>query len=397
MFKLFRLKSAEYPIFLLWLLIASLYIRPYNGIMQPFYEYGNYCVFLYSVYMVVNKWKNSSETIKVVHGLLVLGVLFLIVSRLLNGYGYDNKYSSLYIFDLTLINLFTYGIIDNTWPKLKGFSLLLFIYICVNLATIILYPGGLYGTDIYSENWYLGYKNVMVRTILPGVTINTLCSIHDFGKLCIKDYVLMFVAIYSVYLVDSSTSIAMLYIFILGVLIWRIKGLILRPSLFKCFVIVSAISIAFTFFSFQEYLGSLIDGLFDKDTTFTGRTFVWAFTLIRLIESPIIGFGWHTADEWRGVLGFYDMPGFDMGFSHPHNYILYVLLQGGLLYMLLIIYIFRYLSKKCVEYNAEIYFLTLMYLAFFIEGITESLIGAIFFMPLLGLYANFITNTKLKK
>ena len=45
MFKLFRLKSAEYPIFLLWLLIASLYIRPYNGIMQPFYEYGNYCVF----------------------------------------------------------------------------------------------------------------------------------------------------------------------------------------------------------------------------------------------------------------------------------------------------------------------------------------------------------------
>ena len=207
----------------------------------------------------------------------------------------------------------------------------------------------------------------------------------------------MFVAIYSVYLVDSSTSIAMLYIFILGVLIWRIKGLIFRPSLFKCFVIVSAISIAFTFFSFQEYLGSLIDGLFDKDTTFTGRTFVWAFTLIRLIESPIIGFGWHTADEWRGVLGFYDMPGFDMGFSHPHNYILYVLLQGGLLYMLLIIYIFRYLSKKCVEYNAEIYFLTLMYLAFFIEGITESLTGAIFFMPLLGLYANFITNTKLKK
>lgn len=397
MFKLFKLRSTEYPIFFLWLLIASLYIRPYNGIMQFFYEYGNYCVFLYSVFIVVDKWKKTNETLKVVHALLVFGVLYLIVSRLLNGYGYDNKYSSLYIYDLTLINLFTYGIIDNTWAKLKSFSFLLYIYVCINLATIILYPEGLYGTDVYSHNWYLGYKNVMIRTILPGVTLNTLCSIHDFGKLCIKDYVLMVVSIYSVYLVDSSTSIAMLYIFILGVLIWRIKGLILRPSLFKCFVIVSAISIAFTFFSFQEYLASLIDGLFDKDTTFTGRTFVWAFTLIRLIESPIIGFGWHTADEWRSVLGFYDMPGFDMGFSHPHNYILYVLLQGGLLYMLLIIYIFRYLSKKCIEYNAEIYFLTLMYLAFFIEGITESLTGAIFFMPLLGLYANFITNTKLKK
>lgn len=364
--------------------------------MQPFYEYGNYCVFLYSVYMVVDKWKKTNEALKVVHALLVFGVLYLIVSRLLNGYGYDNKYSSLYIYDLTLINLFTYGIIDNTWAKLKSFSFLLYIYVCINLATIILYPEGLYGTDVYSQNWYLGYKNVMIRTILPGVTLNTLCSIHDFGKLCIKDYVLMFVSIYSVYLVGSSTSIAMLCIFILGVLIWHIKGLILRPLIFKCFVIVSAISIAFTIFSFQEYLAPLIDGLFDKDTTFTGRTFVWAFTLIRLLDSPIIGFGWHTADEWRNVLGFYDMSGFDMGFSHPHNYILYVLLQGGLLYMLLIIYIFYYLSKKCKVYNAEIYFLTLMYLAFFIEGITESLTGAIFFMPLLGLYANFISNTKLK-
>ena len=388
MFKLFKLKATEYPIFILWVLIASLYIRPYNSIMAPFYVYGNYGVFLYSSYVVLKKWNCANLVFKIIYSVLIFGVLYLILSRLLNGFGYDNKYSAIYLYDIALINIFSFGLIENMWVKLKAFSFLLLLYICINFITIILYPDGLYETDVYSTNWYLGYKNVMVRTILPGIVLNMLCSIHDFGKLNIKDILLSFISLYSVYLVDSSTSIFILGIFIAGVLIWQFKKTIPSITLFKVFGVATCVSIAFTMFSFQSYLSSLIETLFEKDATFTGRTYVWAFTLVRLLDSPFIGFGWHSADEWRSVLGFYDI-GFEMGFSHPHNFILYMLLQGGVIYLVLFIFLCFYISKHCNRNTSYYYVLTIMYLAFFVEGITESLTGAIFLMPLFGLYANF--------
>lgn len=393
MFKLFKLKAVEYPIFILWVLIASLYIRPYNGIMAPFYEYGNYCVFLYSSYVVLKKWNCANLVFKIIYSVLIFGIIYLVLSRLLNGYGYDNKYSSRYLYDLALINIFSFGLIDNMWVKLKAFSFLLLLYICINFMTIILYPDGLYETDLYPTNWYLGFKNAMVRTILPGIALNMLCSIHDFGKLKIKDIFLTFISLYSVYLVDSSTSIFILGVFIAGVLIWCFKKTIPSITLFKAFWVIACVSIAFTMFSLQSYLASLIEMLFEKDATFTGRVYVWAFTLVRLLDSPFIGFGWHSADEWRSVLGFYDL-GFDMGFSHPHNLILYMLLQGGIIYVALFVFLCFYISKHCNRNSSYYYILTIMYLAFFVEGITESLTGAFFLMPLFGLYANFERDKK---
>lgn len=392
MFKLFKLKAVEYPIFILWVLIASLYIRPYNGIMAPFYDYGNYCVFLCSSYIVLKKRSIVEQRFKIIYVILVTSILYLIMSRLLNGYVYEHKFSSIYIYNLALVNLFTFGLVDNMWAKLKAFSFLLLIYSCINFITIILYPDGLYETEVYAgSNWFLGYKNVIIRTLLPCVTLNILCSIHDYGKPNIKDLFLMLISLYSVYLVDSSTSILIMLIFIIGIILWYYKKQKMSLNLYKSFLVVTCVSIAFTMFSFQEYLSSLIENLFEKDTTFTGRTYVWAFTLVKLLESPFIGFGWHSADEWRDVLGFYEM-GFDMGFSHPHNFILYILLQGGILYLALFVFLCFYISKYCNQKLSYYFVLTLMYFSFFVEGITESLTGAVLLFPLFGLYPNFERN-----
>lgn len=52
---------------------------------------------------------------------------------------------------------------------------------------------------------------------------------------------------------------------------------------------------------------------------------------------------------------------------------------------------FLYIKKDGTK-NPFCYILTLMYLTFFIEGFTESLTGAIFIMPLFGLYVIFVSN-----
>lgn len=385
MFKLFRIKNTELPIFLFWLLIASLYIRPYNGIMQPFYNMGNYAIFFYSTYIVVDKWNFSGVFVRNIWKILVSGVLFLIISRLLNGYRYESQFTSIFLYNIALINLFTFGILDNTWAKLKGFGFLLLIYIVINFITIYIFPDGMYQNDLYTQNWFLGYKNVMIRTILPGITLIILCAIHDYGKVVFMDYFLIGIAMISIYLAESSTSLVMMVVFVLGILFWSFKRKEYNFSLFKCFIVTMCISVAFTMFSLQSFLSSILESLFEKDTTFTGRTYVWAYTLLRLMSSPFIGFGWHSADEWREVLGFYDI--ITTGFSHPHNFILYMLLQGGLIYLGLFIYLCYYISKTFDKLNSYSYVLTLMYLTFFVEGITESLTGAVLFMPFLGLYA----------
>lgn len=384
MFKLFRIKKAELPIFLFWLFIASLYIRPYNGIMQPFYNMGNYAIFLYSTYIVVNKWNISGVFVRNIWIILVSGVLFLIISRLLNGYRYESQFNSIFLYNIALINLFTFGIIDYTWAKLKGFSFLLLIYIVINFITIYIFPDGMYQNDLYTQNWFLGYKNVMIRTILPGITLIILCAIHDYGKVVFMDYFLIGIAMISIYLTKSSTSLVMMVVFVLGILFWSLKRKEYNFSLFKCFIVTMCISVAFTMFSLQSFLSSILESLFEKDVTFTGRTYVWAYTLLRLMSSPFIGFGWHSTDEWREVLGFYYITA---GFSHPHNFILYMLLQGGLIYLGLFIYLCYYISRTFDKLNSYGYVLTLMYLTFFVEGITESLTGAVLFMPFLGLYA----------
>lgn len=394
MFKFYKLKPSEYFVFLLWVLIASLYIRPYNGIMEPYYKIGNYFVLFYSCYIVVRKWNLAPNTLKIIHGILVLSMMYLIISRLLNGYNYNAKLSSEFAYSISMINLFSLGLIENTWAKLKAFSFLLCVYICINLMTIISYPDGLYETDVYSNNWYLGYKNAIIRTILPGVTLNCLCSIHDYGKLSIKDYLLLFVAVFSEILVDSSTGLVMMVIFVVGILWLNLRKKFPRMSnnfsgmtLWKAFLVTGCISVAFTIFSFQSHLSSLIETLFEKDATFTGRTYVWAFSLIKIVSSPILGFGWHTEEEWRSVLGFYTM-NYAMGFSHPHNFILYILLQGGIIYLSMIVFIIIYISKRIKSDNDIYIVLTLMYLTFFVEGITESLTGTIFLLPMLGIYGN---------
>ena len=62
-----------------------------------------------------------------------------------------------------------------------------------------------------------------------------------------------------------------------------------------------------------------IEGTLSKDTSFSGRTKMWANAVAKIKESPIIGFGVQSV-EWNDE---------HIGGSGPHNLCLQLLLQGG--------------------------------------------------------------------
>ena len=63
------------------------------------------------------------------------------------------------------------------------------------------------------------------------------------------------------------------------------------------------------------------------------------------VKSPVWGYGIRTNDGYRELINLSTGWGY---FSHPHNYILYVLIQGGILELMLISYLIIKVTRMCL-------------------------------------------------
>ena len=79
------------------------------------------------------------------------------------------------------------GVEKKSISVLAGLALILEIYTYVNFATIVLFPDGLYDAALYAGNyWFLGYKNVMIRFLLPAIVLNAIWTVHNKGKYTVR-------------------------------------------------------------------------------------------------------------------------------------------------------------------------------------------------------------------
>lgn len=129
---------------------------------------------------------------------------------------------------------------------------------------------------------------------------------------------------------DSVTGLASAAL-VFGVWIWLqfFKNLDVRNS--SVFTVASVVLGIFAVGAAAASLADIVDAS-GKDVTFSGRTFIWQATINAILEQPLVGYGFGgvfgfdpitplTASIWR-----------DIGFTvpHPHNGILDVILQLGL-------------------------------------------------------------------
>lgn len=392
MIRLYNIKENEILIVLLWAVISFLLIQP--NVATPFIGYiGRFyyaLLFVFTIRIVQTYWRITETWAKILFSILLISRLFLYVSRIMYGDSFETDTYRDLCKEVVLIEFFFFIIRRNTWEKLKGISILLALYIVINYVTIVLYPQGMVSGEIYDTNWFLGYKNGMIRIILPGLILNMLCSIHEYKKIVLKDFLLLFISLLSVYWADSLTSVLMLFILIFLIIYYQYVRILKFFSLTNVFILTSTISVLITFFSIQTYFSNFVSDYLNRDVTFTDRIYVWEFSLFKISLSPIIGYGYHNSEEWRSVLGFYDI--MDVGFSHPHNFLYYCLLQGGVVYLALFFFIIFYVNRN-IKNNYEsfngIVLLVCMYFVFFIEGISESITNAVLFFPMFGLFPIF--------
>ena len=118
-----------------------------------------------------------------------------------------------------------------------------------------------------------------------------------------------------------------------------------------------------------------------EEASVMSRTYVWERSVQMFKESPIWGYGFRSNEGYRRLINLNLGWGY---FSHPHNYVLYVLMQGGVTLAGLIIALMLIISKKCIKmrthFGAKI--LVFIYIAFFVMGISEALTAFTMLYPL---------------
>lgn len=389
----------KYVLFLLGFLTFRM---PYgmSGFSLYFYFFAIAVLFFVSINQTLKYFPKSSDSTKVIYLMMLAITIIPFLVRLILGYGFTINTLRSFMLQLMLLNLFTFSIRESFWDNMKIIDYILSIYIIINFVTVLLYPDGFFTYTVQETRvtraWFLGQKNHLIRTIIPALFISCISSFHLKGHIItIKNIVLYILSFVSIYLTGSSTGVIVILIIGCGLVAFYF---IKKWDYFNLSIIFWGyliISVAVVFFSFQDTFSSYIESFFEKDESLSGRTLVWQWTLARLNNSPILGFGFHSGEEWHDVIGF----SFNNNIfvSHPHNYMLYILLQGGFVLLTLFIVLFHLINyyTRSIRNMEEIKLLTIMLFSFFLAAITESLTNAPLMFPLLGLFTIFIDRKQL--
>ena len=210
------------------------------------------------------------------------------------------------------------------------------VYLIINTIFMLIYPDGMIVTRLYTTNkqafrdvgfHFIGFKNYFGFYFLPLLAVVFFDKYYS-GR---KHIILQMLIVVDVFLAKSSTSIIAVTIFyiilILGKFISRIKkdnkyNFIRNPIIFVSYIFLF---ILIVIFNSGFGLRTIVSNLFNKASSFTGRTTIWGLAIAKVLKNPILGYGKSDVIYMNG------------NYWYAHNGILDLLIQGGI--VLIVLYI----------------------------------------------------------
>ena len=171
----------------------------------------------------------------------------------------------------------------------------------------------------------------------------------------------------TIILIKSSTALVGFSVFILIYIVRMKWNIWVKPIWFLLFNV--AFFIGIIILRLQNLFGFFIVDVLHKELTFTGRTFIWDQALLKILRHPLIGNG-----MTEFPIGSYFVA------THPHNFMLYLLVKSGLIGFLLFA-VSAVICAKKLEKNQDnkiAQILIMEYCSFFSMTVTESMTEAIF-------------------
>lgn len=293
---------------------------------------------------IIKKSKISSYNI-----LLSIILLFYIASTALNrGDIMGVLLESLGIFSLSL--LIEYGLKEKRDSFLRAAYIYFFCCVIINLATVVMFPNGLYETMnlqyTTSLNWFLGYKNLHILFLFQLIFWGVISDIVKKAKISKKTVVAIGLSIITSIMIESTTTLVGIIIAMLLLIINEVRKntKLLRIYNFTVIYIIAFVSVIVL--RLQEKYDDLIFSLTQKHSDFVGRTHIWDSVFKLIKERPLIGYG----KEESMIREAKDMA---WPAAHAHNGILELFYRVGIIGAILSLFLIGTAFKELNKHKNE--------------------------------------------
>lgn len=281
----------------------------------------------------------------------------------------------------------------------KVFFAITLFFCAVNVIMCFLYPDGLTMATLYQNKanplYFLAVDNGMINALLPAVFMAFFESVFLNKRMGSGSktgrwrtlVVTLLLCWISLSIVRSATGM-IVYLAVVTIMLlstfkvkWRIPYRILIGFLAVFMLLVVIMGTGFDFVT-------VIAEWFGRESTFTGRTLLWAKAIEMILNRPFMGYGYTEGNIkiWGGSYS-------------THNLFLEMALQGGLLllgvFIVLVAYALHRNRKADIPYANTISMAIFSYL---MVGLMEITLSPFFFMFLvLACYPDLRTDVPMKK
>lgn len=235
-------------------------------------------------------------------------------------------------------------IIEDSFKKGEGiqlvhaFKLLLLLELIINLGCMIIFPEGIWQTySIYGNKAtysFLGLPNQMTPIFIVAELVLLLTLYCDGFHFKLRTVIFAIVLIGNVLLAKSATGIIGCILIPLTLIIGvRYKKII---NLKTILIAVACVFLLIVVFRKQVIFSWIIEGILDKDLTFTNRIEIWDRAIELILQKPLLGFGCGTMDPI-------------IGDRNAHDFYLQLILQSGIVGICVYGNMFRIAVKKCLQ------------------------------------------------
>ena len=212
------------------------------------------------------------------------------------------------------------GIRKNPGVLIRAFFNSGFFLCSLNLILLLLFPNGIAQSPKTFERYnLLGEDNILPPILIPFMAVAVL-YFEFYGKeVRIRSGMLIVFICATILITWSGTGVVGWFVFMVYLLfIYRRKiSAFFNAAFLGVMYLVSFFAIVV--FRMQEYFSFIIEDVLHKNVSLTGRTQIWDYSYMLIKRSPFIGYG--VYDSLIYLRNQY--------YSHAHNGILEILLEGG--------------------------------------------------------------------
>ena len=355
---------------------------------------------LFWLYSFLILWPSSFSTIVTVvlyNAISVAGVLFLVSRKyrpqklivvlmvyyvVLCGITFYNRtdnasinlivsYSKLMVY----LGLVDYMMRNKQTAAVNDLFQIIFLFVVVDFVSLLAFPNGIKQTEYvwnewstsYDPIWFFGRKN---NRIFYYIILDVL-SIWKYNISRTKKnkwfvILAMVMGMTSSVLEESSTSIIVSAILSFGVICFLWKKEIKKIPVNLCVLLYGIFEILLVGGS-VTFLAPIINDLFHKDLTFSGRSLIWNQILVMIAQKPILGWGYMKSTTISKILG-------SKVFTSAHNQWLNFLFQGGIVLFGIAVMLFAIEigTIKKQKANRNVFIMTVVLISLFVDMLFES-------------------------